>query len=134
MKSFRAITSLGAGLFGLLSFATIAHYAHEAEHSLVHPSYSWLHKGILSSYDHASICQVDEVEAMAAQIEIIDGPNDKGAMFTLPGKLCDSFLQPYGIEQAARFGTKGVYSPDLIITRVRPNAEPEMEERKLVSH
>ncbi|GMH24410.1 hypothetical protein Nepgr_026253 [Nepenthes gracilis] len=56
MKSFNTFASLSAGLFGLSSSATIAHYADEAEHSLEHPIYSWLHKGSLISYDRASIC------------------------------------------------------------------------------
>lgn len=53
MKSLRALALLGAGVSGLLSFATIAS-ADEAEHGLACPSYPWPHKGILSSYDHAS--------------------------------------------------------------------------------
>ena len=53
VKSLRALALLGAGVSGLLSFATIAS-ADEAEHGLACPSYPWPHKGILSSYDHAS--------------------------------------------------------------------------------
>ncbi|KAK2969806.1 hypothetical protein RJ640_028086 [Escallonia rubra] len=53
MKSLRALALLGAGVSGLLGFATIAS-ADEAEHGLECPSYPWPHKGILSSYDHAS--------------------------------------------------------------------------------
>ncbi|GAA0139103.1 hypothetical protein LIER_00718 [Lithospermum erythrorhizon] len=76
------------------------------------------HSGILSSYDHASIrrghqvyqevyasCHSmslisyrdlvgvayteEETKAMAAEIEVVDGPNDEGEMFTRPGKLSD---------------------------------------------
>lgn len=53
IKSLRALALLGAGATGLLSFTTIAS-ADEAEHGLECPSYPWPHKGILSSYDHAS--------------------------------------------------------------------------------
>lgn len=53
VKSLRALAFLGVGVSGLLSFATIAS-ADEAEHGLACPSYPWPHKGILSSYDHAS--------------------------------------------------------------------------------
>lgn len=53
VKSLRALAFLGAGVSGILSFATIAS-ADEAEHGLPCPSYPWPHKGILSSYDHAS--------------------------------------------------------------------------------
>jgi len=53
MKSLRMLVFVGAGVSGILSFATIAS-ADEAEHGLACPSYPWPHKGILSSYDHAS--------------------------------------------------------------------------------
>lgn len=53
MKTLRAFALLGAGVTGLLSFATIAS-ADEAEHGLACPDYPWPHSGILSSYDHAS--------------------------------------------------------------------------------
>lgn len=53
MKSLRALALFGAGVSGLLSFATIAS-SDEAEHGLEAPSYPWPHEGILSSYDHAS--------------------------------------------------------------------------------
>jgi ubiquinol-cytochrome c reductase cytochrome c1 subunit len=51
--SLRALALIGAGVSGLLSFATTAS-ADEAEHGLAAPSYPWPHEGILSSYDHAS--------------------------------------------------------------------------------
>lgn len=51
--SLRALALIGAGVSGFLSFATTAS-ADEAEHGLACPSYPWPHKGILSSYDHAS--------------------------------------------------------------------------------
>ncbi|KAJ6816885.1 cytochrome c1-2, heme protein, mitochondrial isoform X1 [Iris pallida] len=119
MKSLRMLALFGAGVSGILSFATIAS-ADEAEHGLACPSYPWPHKGILSSYDHASIrrghqvyqqvcasCHSmslisyrdlvgvayteEETKAMAAEIEVVDGPNDEGEMFTRPGKLSDRF-------------------------------------------
>ena len=57
VKSLRALALLGAGVSGILSFSTIAS-ADEAEHGLACASYPWPHKGILSSYDHASWVQV----------------------------------------------------------------------------
>ncbi|KAI3793893.1 hypothetical protein L1987_36516 [Smallanthus sonchifolius] len=152
VKSLRAIALLGAGLSGILSFTTIA-AADEAEHGLECPSYPWPHQGILSSYDHASIrrghqvyTQVcaschsmglisyrdlvgvayteEETKAMAAEIEVVDGPNDEGEMFTRPGKLSDRFPQPYANEQAARFANGGAYPPDLsLITKARHNGQ-----------
>ena len=53
VKSLRALALLGAGVSGILSFSTIVS-ADEAEHGLACPNYPWPHKGILSSYDHAS--------------------------------------------------------------------------------
>ncbi|KAL8542257.1 hypothetical protein ACS0TY_003211 [Phlomoides rotata] len=130
-----------------MSFATIAYASDEAEHGLECPSYPWPHNGILSSYDHASIrrghqvyqqvcasCHSmslisyrdlvgvayteEETKAMAAEIEVVDGPNDEGEMFTRPGKLSDRFPEPYGNEQAARFANGGAYPPDLsLITK-----------------
>jgi ubiquinol-cytochrome c reductase cytochrome c1 subunit len=40
---------------------------------------------------------------MSGEIEVVDGPNDKGEMFTRPGKLNDRFPQPYANDSAARF-------------------------------
>ncbi|KAJ6386354.1 hypothetical protein OIU77_029342, partial [Salix suchowensis] len=152
MKSLRAFALFGAGLSGFLSFASVAS-ADEAEHGLECPSYPWPHKGILSSYDHASIrrgqqvyqqvcasCHSmslvsyrdlvgvayteEETKAMAAEIEVVDGPNDEGEMFTRPGKLSDRFPQPYANEQAARFANGGAYPPDLsLITKARHNGQ-----------
>ncbi|XP_045791073.1 cytochrome c1-2, heme protein, mitochondrial isoform X1 [Trifolium pratense] len=150
--SLRALALIGAGVSGLLSFATTAS-ADEAEHGLAAPSYPWPHEGILSSYDHASVrrghqvyTQVcaschsmslisyrdlvgvayteEEVKAMAAEIEVVDGPNDEGEMFTRPGKLSDRFPQPYPNEAAARFANGGAYPPDLsLITKARHNGQ-----------
>ena len=62
----------------------------------------------------------EETKAMAAEIEVVDGPNDEGEMFTRPGKLSDHFPQPYANEQAARYANGGAYPPDLsLITKVR---------------
>ncbi|MQL95616.1 hypothetical protein Taro_028287 [Colocasia esculenta] len=152
MNSLRALAALGAGVSGILSFATIS-ANDEAEHGLACPSYPWPHKGILSSYDHASIrrghqvyqqvcasCHSmslisyrdlvgvayteEETKAMAAEIEVVDGPNDEGEMFTRPGKLSDRFPQPYANEQAARFANGGAYPPDLsLITKARHDGQ-----------
>ncbi|OAY67319.1 Cytochrome c1-1, heme protein, mitochondrial [Ananas comosus] len=152
MNLLRTLALLGAGVSGTLSFASVAS-ADEAEHGLECPSYPWPHKGILSSYDHSSIrrghqvyqqvcasCHSmslisyrdlvgvayteEETKAMAAEIEVVDGPNDEGEMFTRPGKLSDRFPQPYSNEQAARFANGGAYPPDLsLITKARHNGQ-----------
>ncbi|KAE9466405.1 hypothetical protein C3L33_01684, partial [Rhododendron williamsianum] len=152
MEYLRTFALLGAGVSGLLSFTTIAS-ADEAEHGLPCPNYPWPHEGILSSYDHGSIrrghqvyqqvcasCHSmglisyrdlvgvayteEETKAMAAEIEVVDGPNDEGEMFTRPGKLSDRFPQPYANEQAARFANGGAYPPDLsLVTKARHNGQ-----------
>ncbi|CAJ1935826.1 unnamed protein product [Sphenostylis stenocarpa] len=151
-RSLRALALVGVGVSGFFGFSTMA-AADEAEHGLACPSYPWPHKGILSSYDHASIrrghqvytevcasCHSmslisyrdlvgvayteEEVKAMAAEIEVADGPNDEGEMFTRPGKLSDRFPQPYANEAAARFANGGAYPPDLsLITKARHNGQ-----------
>ncbi|KAK9030573.1 hypothetical protein V6N11_031995 [Hibiscus sabdariffa] len=122
----RTFALLGAGTSGFLGFATVAS-ADEAEHGLAVPNYPWPHSGILSSYDHASFTNKfvqEETKAMAAEIEVVDGPNDEGEMFTRPGKLSDRFPQPYANEQAARFANGGAYPPDLsLITKARHNGQ-----------
>lgn len=61
----------------------------------------------------------EEAKAIAADIEVVDGPNDEGEMYTCPGKIRDRFPQPYPNEQAARFANGGAYPPDLsLITKV----------------
>ncbi|XP_075490905.1 cytochrome c1-2, heme protein, mitochondrial-like [Primulina tabacum] len=152
-KFFKSFAIYGLGASGLLSCATVAYASDEAEHGLESASYPWPHKGILSSYDHASIrrghqvyqqvcasCHSmsliyyrdlvgvayteEEIKAMAAEIEVVDGPNDEGEMFTRPGKLSDRFPEPYTNEQAARFANGGAYPPDLsLITKARHNGQ-----------
>ena len=63
---------------------------------------------------------VDEVKAMAEEVEYEDGPNDAGEMFQRPGKLADYMPPPYANEEAARAGNAGAYPPDLsLITKAR---------------
>ncbi|KAI5401754.1 hypothetical protein KIW84_066283 [Lathyrus oleraceus] len=120
---------------------------------LASPHYPWPHEGIPSSYDHASIrrghqvhTQVcaschsmslisyrdlvgvayteEMVKAMAAEIEVEDGSNDEGEIFSRPGKLNDRFPQPYANESAARFANGGAYPPDLsLVTKARHNGQ-----------
>jgi ubiquinol-cytochrome c reductase cytochrome c1 subunit len=61
-----------------------------------------------------------EVKAIAAQHEIVDGPNDEGEMFQRPALPSDPFVKPYANEQAARAANQGAYPPDLsLITKAR---------------
>ena len=63
---------------------------------------------------------VDEVKAMAADVEYEDGPNDEGEMFQRPGKLSDYLPSPYPNEEAARAANAGALPPDLsLIVKAR---------------
>lgn len=62
----------------------------------------------------------EEAKEEAAQVDVLDGPNDQGEMFTRPGKLTDYFPVPYPNEEAARAANAGAYPPDLtLMTRAR---------------
>lgn len=123
-----------------------------AEEGLHSPHFPWSHSGPLNSFDHASIrrgyqvyrevcstCHsldriawrnlvgvshtVDEVKAMAEEVEYEDGPNDEGEMFNRPGKLADPMPRPYKNDEAARAGNAGALPPDLsLMTKARHGA------------
>jgi ubiquinol-cytochrome c reductase cytochrome c1 subunit len=120
-----------------------------AEEGLHPAAYPWAHKGFLDSFDHAAIrrgyqvyrevcaaCHsldriawrnlvgvshtVDEVKAMAEEVEYEDGPNDQGEMFQRPGKLADHMPRPYPNEEAGRAANAGALPPDLsLIVKAR---------------
>jgi ubiquinol-cytochrome c reductase cytochrome c1 subunit len=118
------------------------HASHLSDEGLHPAAYPWSHKGILDTFDHASIrrgfqvyrevcaaCHsldriawrnlvgvshtADETRAMAEEVEYTDGPNAEGEMFQRPGKLADYIPSPYPNEEAARAGNAGAYPPDL---------------------
>ena len=61
---------------------------------------------------------------MAAEVDVEDGPDDQGEMFTRPGKLADFFPVPYPNEQAARAANNGANPVDLsVITKARVGGE-----------
>lgn len=66
---------------------------------------------------------VDEVKAMAEEVEYEDGPNDEGEMFQRPGKLADQFPRPHKNDEAARAANAGALPPDLsLMTKARHGA------------
>ncbi|KAH9933306.1 cytochrome c1, component of the mitochondrial respiratory chain [Fomitopsis serialis] len=123
----------------------IVHANSAADDGLHPPNYPWSHSGLLDSFDHArlqvyrEVCaachsldriawrnmvgvshNVDEVKAMAEEIEYEDGPDDAGEMFQRPGKLSDYMPPPYPNEEAARAGNGGALPPDLsLIVKAR---------------
>ena len=66
----------------------------------------------------------DEAKALAAEIEVTDGPNDEGEMYERPGRLSDGLPAPYANEAAARYANGGAYPPDLsLITKARHDGQ-----------
>ena len=61
-----------------------------------------------------------EVRAIAATVQMQDGPNDEGQMFERPGRPSDRFRSPFANEKAARAANNGALPPDLsVITKAR---------------
>jgi cytochrome c1 len=61
------------------------------------------------------------VDALASQVQITDGPDEKGEMFQRPGRPSDRFRAPFANEQQARAANKGALPPDLsVIAKARP--------------
>ena len=61
-----------------------------------------------------------EVKAIAAQYQVMDGPNDDGDMFERPAEPKDPFYQPFANEQIARLANNGALPPDLsLMTKAR---------------
>lgn len=64
----------------------------------------------------------DEIKALAATVEVQDGPNDEGQMFNRPGRPYDRFKSPFANDNAARAANNGALPPDLsVITKARPH-------------
>jgi ubiquinol-cytochrome c reductase cytochrome c1 subunit len=61
-----------------------------------------------------------EVRAIAASVQVQDGPNAEGEMFERPGRPADRFRSPFPNENAARAANNGAYPPDLsVIAKAR---------------
>ena len=62
-----------------------------------------------------------EVKAIAASIEIEDGPDSQGEMFTRPGRPSDKFKSPYPNVNASTAANGGAYPPDMsVLVKARP--------------
>lgn len=62
----------------------------------------------------------EEVQALAEQVQVQDGPNDQGEMFMRPARPSDAFPPPFPNEAAARYANNGAYPPDLsVIAKAR---------------
>ena len=56
-----------------------------------------------------------EVKAIAASVEIEDGPDSQGEMFTRQGKPSDKFKSPYPNVEASTAANGGAYPPDMSV-------------------
>ncbi|XP_068450334.1 cytochrome c1, heme protein, mitochondrial [Clinocottus analis] len=138
-----ALTTMGVVAAGGAGLALMLHQSVKATEMELHPpQYPWSHSGPLSSLDHASVrrgyqvykqvCSAchsmeylafrnlvgvshteDEVKVIVEELEVVDGPDDTGEMFTRPGKLTDYFPKPYANPEAARNANNGALPPDL---------------------
>ncbi|XP_068196830.1 cytochrome c1, heme protein, mitochondrial [Antennarius striatus] len=138
-----ALTTLGVVTAGGAGLALMLHQSVKASDLELHPpNYPWTHAGPLSALDHSSVrrgyqvykqvCSAchsmeylafrnlvgvshteEEAKAIAEEIEVVDGPDEKGEMFTRPGKLSDYFPKPYANAEAARNANNGALPPDL---------------------
>lgn len=152
-RSWLRWSAMGAGAAAIGAGTHVALAIDEAEFGLHPPAYPWSHDGLFSSYDHSSIrrgyqvyqqvCAAchsmeqlhfrnlvdvayteDEGKAMAADIEVVDGPDDEGEPFDRPGRLADPLPAPYANENAARAANGGAYPPDLsLITKARHDGQ-----------
>jgi ubiquinol-cytochrome c reductase cytochrome c1 subunit len=62
-----------------------------------------------------------EVKAIAASIEIEDGPDSQGEMFTRAGRPADKFKSPYPNVNASTAANGGAYPPDMsVLVKARP--------------
>ena len=62
----------------------------------------------------------DQVKAIAASVQVTDGPNDKGDMFQRPGKPYDTFKAPFANTKQAEANFNGALPPDLsLIVKAR---------------
>ena len=69
----------------------------------------------------------EEVKAIAASVEIDDGPDSQGEMFTRPGKPSDKFKSPYPNIEASTVANGGAYPPDMsVLVKARPGGADYM--------
>jgi ubiquinol-cytochrome c reductase cytochrome c1 subunit len=128
-----------AGSAATVSAASVTYLSADVVHPLQLP---WEHMGFFSSYDCAAlrrgfqvyrqVCSTchsidrihyrelvgvthtaEELVKMAADVEVVDGPNDEGEMFERPGRLTDKLPKPYSNDEAGRAANGGALPPDL---------------------
>ncbi|XP_014600907.1 PREDICTED: cytochrome c1, heme protein, mitochondrial [Polistes canadensis] len=137
------VTCLGLATGGIGTLIYALENSIKADTEVAHPAkYKWDFYGMFSSLDHASVrrgwevyknvCSAchsmeylayrhligvshteEEAKALAAEIQVKDGPDATGEYFMRPGKLSDFVPSPYPNEEAARAANNGALPPDL---------------------
>jgi ubiquinol-cytochrome c reductase cytochrome c1 subunit len=131
----RSLIAAGALALGLATTA-------QAVEGVKIPSQNWGFEGMFGTFDRAAlqrgflvykeVCAAchslnliryrelsgigfneDQVKAIAASAQIVDGPNDSGEMFERPGRPADRFRRPFANDNAARAANNGALPPDL---------------------
>ena len=129
-------TLIAAAFIALTSSGALAAGAKEP------PSQGWSFEGMFGTYDRAALqrgfqvyrqlcssCHSleliafrnleqigltpEQVEAIAAEYEVEDGPDDEGEMFFRPARPADRYPSPFPNENAARAANGGALPPDL---------------------
>jgi len=68
----------------------------------------------------------EQIEAIAADYTVTDGPNDQGEMFERPATPNDPFANPYKNEKEAALVNNGVVPPDLSVIAKARNVSPDV--------
>jgi len=64
---------------------------------------------------------LEEVKAIAASYDVVDGPNSEGDMFERQARPSDHFVNPYLNDNAAIDANGGAYPPDMsVLVKARP--------------
>jgi quinol-cytochrome oxidoreductase complex cytochrome b subunit/cytochrome c1 len=123
--------------------------AHGAHNTPPLPQVSWSFDGPFGTYDRASlqrgfqvykqVCAAchsmnrvayrnlsalgyteAQIKAVAAEVSVMDGPDDEGEMFERPGRPSDHFKAPYTNDNQAKASNNGALPPDLsLIVKAR---------------
>ncbi len=139
----------GAAALGLAWGGLAAAPAHAAGKAADFPAFDWSFDGVFGTYDMASaqrglqiyieVCSSchgmdhlyyrhltglglteEEINGIAGQFTVMDGPDEFGDMFERPAEFKDRFANPYANEQQARSFNNGAYPVDLsLIAKAR---------------
>jgi ubiquinol-cytochrome c reductase cytochrome c1 subunit len=149
MRTIMTSLRLAGAAAGIVIGLGLGAPAQAAEGALAPIARSWSFDGLFGAYDRAAaqrglqvyreVCAAchsldyvafrniaalgyndDQVQAIAAQYEITDGPDDQGDMFQRPGRPTDYFPAPFANDATARLANGGALPPDLsLITKAR---------------